>query len=168
MSLALRRVLAFAGDWFVVAAWGGALFGLVMFVTAGQPTPPPSPWVGQVIGFLAMTAPVTLYFAAFESSAFQATPGKRLLGLRVLDERGERLHFGHALLRNGLKFVPWEAGHTVAQQAFYSGETGLPAWVLLFAVISFAGPLWWLGALATTGRTPYDRWSGAQVLRRTE
>ena len=34
-----------------------------------------------------------LYFAGFESSARQATPGKRVLGIRVTDEDGDRLSF---------------------------------------------------------------------------
>lgn len=34
-----------------------------------------------------------LYFAAFESSPWQATPGKKVLGLRVTDLEGKRLGF---------------------------------------------------------------------------
>lgn len=34
-----------------------------------------------------------LYFAAFESSAWQATPGKRILGLYVTDLKGQRISF---------------------------------------------------------------------------
>lgn len=37
-----------------------------------------------------------LYFALFESSAWQATPGKRAIGLIVSDEAGRRLSFGRA------------------------------------------------------------------------
>ena len=37
-----------------------------------------------------------LYFALFESRGWQATPGKRLLGLRVSDLAGHRLSFGRA------------------------------------------------------------------------
>lgn len=33
------------------------------------------------------------YFALFESSAWQATPGKRLIGLRVVDLQGHRITF---------------------------------------------------------------------------
>ena len=43
--------------------------------------------------------------AWFESSALQATPGKRLLGLRVSDERGQRISFLRATGRNLLKFI---------------------------------------------------------------
>lgn len=41
-----------------------------------------------------------LYFALFESSVWQATPGKRALGLVVTDRDGARLGFGRALGRH--------------------------------------------------------------------
>lgn len=37
-----------------------------------------------------------LWFTIAESSAWQATPGKKLLGLKVTDERGQRIGFGRA------------------------------------------------------------------------
>jgi uncharacterized RDD family membrane protein YckC len=46
-----------------------------------------------------------LYGAAFESSAWQATPGKRLLRIRVTDLGGHRVTFARALLRNVCKQI---------------------------------------------------------------
>lgn len=43
------------------------------------------------------------YFAAFESSAWQASPGKRAMGVRVVDLAGRRLTFARALVRQFLK-----------------------------------------------------------------
>jgi uncharacterized RDD family membrane protein YckC len=43
---------------------------------------------------------VTLYFTLMESSSAHATFGKQILGLKVLQEDGQGLHFGKALLRN--------------------------------------------------------------------
>jgi uncharacterized RDD family membrane protein YckC len=40
-----------------------------------------------------------IYFASFEISRWQATPGKRLLGLRVVDDAGARATFWKASLR---------------------------------------------------------------------
>lgn len=37
-----------------------------------------------------------LYFAKFESGASQATPGKRVMGLKVTDTHGQRISFGRA------------------------------------------------------------------------
>lgn len=164
-AIAVRRVLAFAMDWFVVALWGGVLFAAVLTATAGNPPRPGNPWTAQGIGFLTMTVPVTLYFAIGESSAMRASFGKRFLGLVVSTGTGGRLPFRSAFLRNAIKFVPWEFGHTVAQQAAFSGDGGFPAWVWGPAVVAFAGPVWWIVAMLATGRTPYDRWTSALVAR---
>ena len=44
-----------------------------------------------------------LYFAYFESSERQATPGKMAMKLRVTDMHGERLSFANALGRSAFK-----------------------------------------------------------------
>lgn len=152
-------------DWCVIALWGGALFAGAMLATGGEPSQPSNPWVAQGIGFLAMTLPVVLYFTLCECSRWQATLGKRILALRVTDIDGQRLPLRCALLRNAIKFAPWEAGHIVAQQAAFSGDADLPPWVWAPATVSFVGPLVWVITMFTAGRTPYDRWSGAQVIR---
>jgi hypothetical protein len=55
--LAVRRLLAFAIDWFLVALWGGVLFGAVMLPTSGHPPQPQNPWKAQVIGLFTVTIP---------------------------------------------------------------------------------------------------------------
>jgi uncharacterized RDD family membrane protein YckC len=163
-AIAVRRLFAFGVDWFVVVVlWGGVICAAVMIATGGKPPDPRSPWVGQVMGFLTITVPFTLYLALCESSPMRASLGKRALGLVVTQETGGRLPFGSAFLRNAIKFTPWEFGHIVAWQAFFSGEEGLPAWVWGPATIAFVGPVWWLVAMIATGRTPYDRWTSASV-----
>jgi uncharacterized RDD family membrane protein YckC len=164
-AVAVRRLLAFAVDWLVLVLWGGVIFGAVMIATGGKPPKLESPWTGQVMSFLIMTVPFTLYFALCESSAMQASLGKRTLGLVVSRETGGRVSFGSALLRNAVKFTPWEFGHTVVWQAVFAGEAGFPAWVWGPATIAFVGPVWWLVAIFATGRPPYDRWASAQVGR---
>jgi hypothetical protein len=162
-TIGVRRSLAFALDWLVMVLWGGMLFGAVMIATNGNPPRPENPWSAQAIGLLTMTVPVTLYFALCESSALRASLGKRVFGLVVSKETGERLWLRSTLLRNVVKFVPWECGHTVAQQAAFSGEGGFPAWVCGPATVALVGPIWWLVAMFATGRTPYDRWTSARV-----
>ena len=164
-TIAVRRLFAFAVDWLFVVLWGGVLFGAVMVATSGEPPRPESPWNAQAIGLLTMTIPVTLYFAFCESSTMRASLGKRALGLVVTQESGGRLLFRSALLRNVVKFVPWEFGHTLAQQAAFSGEGGFPAWVWGPAAVALVGPVWWLVSMIATGRTPYDRWALARVAR---
>lgn len=73
-----------------------------------------------------------VYFAAFESSASGATPGKRALGIAVTDAQGGRLGFGQALGRNAAKFVSafilyigfFMAAFTARKQALHDIMTG--------------------------------------------
>lgn len=54
---------------------------------------------------LAITALHSFYYAYFESSYRQATPGKKLLKLKVVDINGEQLGIFTALLRNFGKVI---------------------------------------------------------------
>jgi uncharacterized RDD family membrane protein YckC len=68
-----------------------------------------------------------LYFSLFESSAWQATLGKKALGLAVTDLEGRRISFGHALGRNLAKIISGlilfigyiMAGFTAKKQALH-------------------------------------------------
>lgn len=58
-----------------------------------------------------------LWSIGFEQSHWQATPGKRALGLVVVDEHGHRLKAGHALLRflaSALSWLTLNLGHALA------------------------------------------------------
>ncbi len=67
-----------------------------------------------------------LYYTFFEASAWQATPGKRIMRLYVADLNGQRLTFGRALLRNiarqisGVFFIGYlMTGFTEKKQALH-------------------------------------------------
>jgi uncharacterized RDD family membrane protein YckC len=68
-----------------------------------------------------------LYFAAFESSPWQATPGKKVFGLRVTDLEGKRVSFIRASGRYFGKLISWLllglgfvlAGFTEKKQALH-------------------------------------------------
>ena len=69
-----------------------------------------------------VTLPVTLYFAISESSASQATWGKRRLKLKVIDRDGNQIGSGRSLARTLLKFIPWELSHTLIWQIYFSTQ----------------------------------------------
>lgn len=55
-----------------------------------------------------------LYFVAFETGGWNATPGKRLMKLRVVDVNGVPLRMGRATLRYACRFLsalPLGAGY---------------------------------------------------------
>jgi len=59
-------------------------------------------WIASIVG-------PWLYTALFESSAMQATPGKKAIGLKVTDLQGNRISFGRA---TGRHFAEWITGMT--------------------------------------------------------
>lgn len=164
----LLRLKAFAIDWLILAMWGSIIFGIVRLVSSGHPQRPEGAWAAEAIGFITMTLPFTLYFALSEGSRRQASIGKRVVGLVVVRRSGEKTSFTRALFRNAIKFVPWEFGHMLTQQAAYAGGGDFPVWLWGPAAIAAVGPMWWLLGLFAQGETPYDRWTDVRITRSSE
>jgi uncharacterized RDD family membrane protein YckC len=64
-------------------------------------------------GFLVLLLLMWIYYAAFESSAWQATPGKKLLRLYVTDHSGRRITFSRASFHN--------IGRMISEMTFWIG-----------------------------------------------
>lgn len=78
----------------------GFAAGLI-YVTTGNPTAAGASLISNIIAIAAGW----LYFAKFESSSKQATPGKMALGIKVTDMDGGRITFGRATGRHFAKIV---------------------------------------------------------------
>ncbi|MCP4594074.1 MAG: RDD family protein [bacterium] len=73
-----------------------------------------------------------LYSVWLESSSWQATPGKRIMGLKVVDLHGQRIGFGAASWRNlakGLSMLTFGVGYLMPlwssrRQALHDKVTG--------------------------------------------
>ncbi|WP_081621794.1 RDD family protein [Thioalkalivibrio sp. ALE11] len=108
-----------AGFWYRFLAWiidylilfVGALFivfpiGFIYGWTMSGSAPPAqieseAEVIGNIIGIMIWW----LYWTLFESSDWQGTPGKRMLGLRVTDEEGRPIGFGRANARYWSKIL---------------------------------------------------------------
>jgi uncharacterized RDD family membrane protein YckC len=81
------------------------IIGLLLGTISGQDllNPDADPTFGftDIIGIIIGIG----YFAGFESSSWQATPGKRALGLIVVDTNGGRISFGKAVGRYFAKIL---------------------------------------------------------------
>ena len=72
-----------------------------------------------------------LYFAGFESSTSQATPGKQAIGVKVTDLEGNRISFLRAAFRHILKIVTaLMLGLGYLAIAFSRKKQGLYEWLL--------------------------------------
>jgi uncharacterized RDD family membrane protein YckC len=156
----LRRLAAFLVDWLLIIGYAALLvpFGLLLNDRVdGLPS-----WVLKVGAFVILILPATIWLAAWERDGWSATPGKRLLGLRVRTKSGDPLGWRRSLVRNGLKLaLPWELGHA----SVYAFVGGADAIGTAFAGAAYGLLLWYLMAAARTGRTPYDQAADATVSR---
>ena len=111
---------AFAGFWLRFVAWFLDMlvlfaiscvlgcFAAPLLIPLGgfDPEAPPGAGTGLELLMNAISFVVGLiYYAAFETSSLQATPGKYVLRLQVTDINGGRVSFGRALARNLLKLL---------------------------------------------------------------
>lgn len=136
------RVIAYAGFWLRAVAYvlDSLVLGFVVALAIFLPLmergaiPTDNPWFlyqsasRQVLAMWLLVFMVSwLYFACFESSTWQATPGKKLLGLQVTDLSGRRVTLKRAswrylgklvfgsILFFGFLFIPF----TPRKQALY-------------------------------------------------
>lgn len=118
-------------------------------------------WIAQGQAFLMLTLPVYLCFTLSEMFGRKATLGKRVAKLTV-DGRPAQI-----ILRNILKFAPWEIAHTGIwhgmDMPFGSAPTAL-GWTL-FAVSMGLSGLYLISLFSGDGRPPYDRLAGTRVTR---
>lgn len=161
------RATATALDFLVIAVYAVLLFAVATIViqTTDLEEGLDSPFARDLVAFLTLILPVILSFTLQESSARQATFGKRRAGVQVVSAAGgSRLSFPRALLRSALKFLPWQMAHTAVFQISAGAESPL-IWALSILaqllVVVYVLTLW----LGKQHRTPYDWLAGTAVVR---
>ncbi|HXN01169.1 MAG TPA: RDD family protein [Candidatus Dormibacteraeota bacterium] len=170
----LRRIAAWLLDYLLIAAYLVLLTAVSLSLRlspmqAEFDSAMSQPLTAELLGFFLLTLPVVLYFALFEASPLRATLGKRALRLAVVELNGFRLSMRRALLREAVRFVPWELSHALLWRVALGPHGGSIAWwvtagfgvlyalVLVYLVTMFIG---------SQHRTVYDRLAGSIVIRR--
>lgn len=177
LRLLWLRLLAFALDYVVISAYLVALVGLSVAIAQTGAGPGfralfSNPNSAELTAFLLLVLPVLLYFAVFESSRWQATWGKRVLGLRVVTTSGARVSFLRALWRNALKLIPWELTHACLWRIPgwpFAPETP-PLWITVGLILVWVVVAVYVLSLvfSRTGQTLYDWLAGVRVARAKE
>ena len=99
-----KRVIAYLIDAFIIAFPVTMIFGTVIpqtMMTENIQVTSVAVSMPQVIMLVASW----VYFAGLESSAWQATIGKKMLGMKVTDTSGERIDFIKATIRYFAKIL---------------------------------------------------------------
>src|SRR4051812_31096826 len=159
-----RRIAAWAIDWLIISLYAAALVPLGLWLYERSVRLPPLGW--NAVSFVVLVVPATVWLAAWEASERGATPGKRLLRLRVRTLQGRPPGWRRAVARNALKVaLPWELGHTAAfllADPRTGRSLGLIGIACAFVACGFAAVC--VAALFIgQGRTPYDRAAATEV-----
>src|SRR5690242_14004509 len=101
LRLLWLRLLAFALDYIIISIYLAVLVGVSLALARTAAGPGfralfSDPNSAELTAFLLLVLPVLLYFAIFEASPWQATWGKRVMGLRVVTTTGARVGFARA------------------------------------------------------------------------
>lgn len=167
-----RRIEAWLLDYLLIAAYLVVLTAVSLGLLAspmreGFNSAMSQPVTAEMLGFLLLTLPVVLYFALSEASRRRATLGKRALRLAVIRPDGSRLSTGRALLREAVRFLPWELSHALLWRVALSPDRGpIAFWVAAGFVVVYALVIAYLVTLFIgSHRTIYDRLAGSIVIR---
>jgi len=172
---ARSRIAAFGWDYLLIFGYLIVLVGVGLFLTTG---PTRAEWTAfmsdpvraDIVAFLLTVLPITMYFTFSEASS-GATWGKRRVGLVAATPlaAGVGLGIGRALLRNGLKFLPWQMSHTaiVHISGLATSPGGPPGWsVALQGIAWVLMAAYLVGLTRFAGHRPlYDRLAGTVVIR---
>jgi uncharacterized RDD family membrane protein YckC len=99
-----KRVIAYLIDGLIIAVPVTMVFGTVIPDVMQAENVQAVPF-SVTVPQLAMILASWIYFAGLESSEWQATVGKKILGMQVTDAAGERINFVKATIRYISKFL---------------------------------------------------------------
>lgn len=167
MNILLRRCIAATIDYGIIAAYAVLLF-LITGITASALGWKLShePFAGQLIGFITLTLPVVMYSYLTEKGKWKGTVGKKTQDIRVVTTG--RKPARNILVRNVLKYLPWEMAHTgVHWTIYYSGiDVEVPLWTWIFLILPQAIVLlYFITILRSKGRgSVYDKMAKTEII----
>lgn len=163
LGIRSRRILAWGIDWFCILGWIAVVAAVGVPLHLAGVISLTAPLAQNLVG-LAVIIPVVVAASRLESGPKSATPGKRLVGVRVHYRSGDRVVV-RALLRNTLKIgLPWAIGHLAVFAVVDAGSGPIPIWVAGLTASAYVIPALWVFSWILPGaRTIYDRLSGSEV-----
>lgn len=183
-----KRVAAYFIDSFILSVASYILFFIIGIIIAvlgaagGESGGIAAVMASLLIMLIAIFAPL-VYFAAFEASSLQATPGKLALSIKVTDMTGAKIGFWRAMGRNLAKIFStiilnigyMMAGFTERRQALHDKMAGAlvvdknadvpnmppapkqPGWVIFVSILVAVVPvvLFFVGIIAAISMPQY-------------
>ncbi len=170
-SIVPKRLKAFVIDYLIILIYIGLLIGCTLiisklfFLKLGNV----NPVIGESIAFATLTLPVILYFTLTENGKYSGTIGKRKFGLKIVSKTLTKASIRQLLLRNCIKFLPWELAHFFIYRLFYfdSLDRAVPTWVLAGLIVSQGLALIYLLCIIfnKSNQSIYELISGTKVVK---
>ena len=168
----IDRIKAFAVDYLIIILYAALLFGISILISKifHLDVHDVDPVTGELTGFITLTFPVILYFTLSENSRYEATVGKRKFQLYVTKKDKGKAGFMNLLVRNCIKFLPWELAHFFIYRLinFTSAEEQVPGYILTGLIASQALAIIYLLFILFTknNRSLYELISGTMVIKK--
>lgn len=139
-TIIIKRLKAFVIDYLIILIYIGLLFGVTLLISKFfyLKLDNVNPVIGELIAFATLTLPVILYFTLSENRKYAGTIGKRKFGLQIVSNSLTKANIRQLLLRNCIKFLPWELAHFFIYRLFYFNSLNktVPDWVLTGLIVS--------------------------------
>jgi RDD family len=116
----LLRIKALFFDWLFICAYLVILFiiSLTFYFLVLNGIPVFTNFQSQLIATLTSVVPIIIIFSLMEGSGVNASWGKRKANLKVAYKN---MPMKGSIIRNTLKFLPWQFGHTSTINGIYNG-----------------------------------------------
>lgn len=164
-----RRLTASLIDLAVIGGWLGVLTLAGAAARRFVPDRPPVTPDGRVLAamdvgvFLATVLPTGAYLGITEATG-QATLGKRLQGLRVVNREGAPPDPTRIALRTLIKLLPWQLGHVAVGRMILGVRQPWVVWPCYVASLTGPAVSVSLALRDPAGRALHDRIAGTRVI----
>lgn len=120
----------------------------------------------HAIGFLSLTIPIATYFILSEHSKRHGSIGKQITKIKVISYDGNPLTTKQVIIRNIIKFLPWEYAHTLLYILFLGNYTKSSTLLFIGLIIANIIPIVYICIvlLRKDHRGPHDLAAGTIVV----
>lgn len=160
----VQRLKALFLDWLLISAYLVllAVCATAVYSVLFDGVPEMTVLQAQLVAALTSVVPVIIIFSVMESSTERASWGKRRVGLEV-KYNGSPIR--GSIIRNVLKFLPWQLGHMSTIHGIYTGfDTPFAIICLTLSVFLTAGYVLMV-SIRRDGRHLPDLLAGSRVTR---
>ncbi|GEN51727.1 RDD family protein [Alkalibacterium pelagium] len=161
----LQRINELILDWLFICVYLMVLFIIFMilyFVLLGG-IPKFTQIESQLVSLFTTVLPISIIFSIREGSVPYASWGKRRTGLAVSYSSSP---LKRSIIRNTLKFLPWQFGHMSTIYGIYYGFDSLIPVICLVLSIGLAGTYIVIAFTRKDGRHLADLIAGSKVVKK--